>query len=110
MLEPATSHPMRGKSIEQCRSEGAAMVAAWRESGLSMRAYAREHGLNERRLGLWRRKLEAELSPESAEGFIPVTVSDTDTLVVVVNDHVKIEVHTQSDMTLLRRTVSALTC
>ena len=117
MTELESPHPMQGKSITTCREEGEAMVAAWKTSGLSMRAYAQAHGLNERRLGAWRRRLAPEEKPEtdvSSERdhhtFIPVTVRDTDALTVVVNDHVHIRVESGSDLSLLRRTVAALTC
>jgi len=57
-------------------SEDAELVlAAWRESGLSVAGFAREHGWDPMRLYRWRRELgQAEIETESLE-FIEVEVT-----------------------------------
>jgi transposase-like protein len=45
--------------------EGERVVATWRRSGLSMRAFAKQHGLVAQRLHWWRRRIEGEARPES---------------------------------------------
>lgn len=101
--------------LDQQREEGQAMVASWRASGLSMRAYALRAGISERRLGLWRRRLERSAGNAPAENddasvFVPVTVQDRVGLDVIIDDRIRIRVDPGSDLDLLRRTVAALRC
>lgn len=96
------------------------MVEAWQASGLSMRAYAMQNGISERRLGLWRRRLlgprrERGRGPSPADGdgaFVPVAVADapTATLDVVIDGRVTVRVHRGCDLELLAQTVAALRC
>jgi transposase-like protein len=44
--------------------EGARVVATWHRSGLSMRAFAKQHGLVAQRLHWWRRRIQGETLPE----------------------------------------------
>lgn len=44
--------------------QGERVVATWRRSGLSMNAFARQHGLVAQRLHWWRRRIEGETRPE----------------------------------------------
>jgi transposase-like protein len=47
--------------------EGARVVATWRRSGLSMRAFAKQHGLVAQRLHWWRRRIETPAEPKSVK-------------------------------------------
>lgn len=109
----------RSDRQSQFRQEGEAMVSAWRASGLSMRAYAQQSGVSERRLGLWRRRLlarssatESSVTPSSL--FVPVTAAAASApgcgLAVVFADQIRIEVTRDTDLSLLRATVAALRC
>ena len=52
--------------------EARRVLAAWRRSGLSMNAFAREHGFTAQRLGWWKQKV-GEGGAELAH-FVPVVV------------------------------------
>lgn len=47
-------------------------IAHWRESGLSQRAYALQHGHPVRQFGYWVRRLSA--APSSTAEFVPVVI------------------------------------
>ena len=117
MDEVVESRPVaaKGALLARQRAEGQRIVTAWRSSGLSMRAYAQRAGISERRLGLWRRRLEdrstddgSAISTEAT--FVPVTVSDTAALEVVIDERVCIRVKPDCDMRLLARVAAALRC
>lgn len=55
--------------------EARRVLAAWRRSGLSMNAFAQEHGLVAQRLGWWKQKV-GERGAELAR-FVPVVVGPT---------------------------------
>lgn len=53
------------------------MLAAWRESGRSVGAFARGHGQNPQRLTWWQERLgewegDAKAAPASGAAFVPV--------------------------------------
>lgn len=82
-----------------------------------MRAFARQSGISERRLGLWRRRLECPSAAEAGaaeplagSGFIPVQLQRPSGLEIVLGEGVRIRVESDSDLDLLRRTVAALRC
>ena len=56
------------------RKHAEAVLAAWRESGLSMSAYAREQGVNGQRLSWWRKQLGGGQKGGAAMAFIPAVV------------------------------------
>ena len=56
--------------------EGEAMVGAWQASGVSMRAYAQQVGINERRFSLWRRRLAPQEETAAASQVVPVSVGE----------------------------------
>jgi transposase-like protein len=57
-------------------AEGRAAVELWRASGLSMSAFAREHGLNTQRIAWWKRRLEDDVRDETAGvALAPVVVT-----------------------------------
>jgi hypothetical protein len=49
-------------------------VQQWRESGLSQRAFALQHGWPIRQAGYWIRELRDEVGPPAAMELIPVSV------------------------------------
>ena len=106
----------RPSQLARWRAEGEAMVAAWQASGLSMRAYAQQAGINERRLSLWRRRLATSEEISAASHFVPVSVgehrglADGNGLEVLIDQRVRIQVTSSTDLGLLRQTVSALQC
>ena len=108
MKQELPSPPATGALLTQQRAEGAEMVAAWRSSGLSMRAYAKQAGLSERRLGLWKRRLEPAdtvathaSSDPSASAFVPVSVSASNHgLEVVIDERVIVRVAPDCDLGL----------
>lgn len=55
--------------------EAERVLAAWRRSGLSMNAFAQEHGFVAQRLGWWKQKL-GDGGAELAH-FVPVVVRST---------------------------------
>lgn len=55
--------------------EARRVITAWRRSGLSLNAFAREHGFTAQRLGWWKRKVGAG-GAELAR-FVPVVVGPT---------------------------------
>ena len=68
---------LKGRSGERwTQSEGEAAIAAWRSSGKSMSAFAAEHGLNDQRIGWWRKRLEGAEEAEESR-LLPVTIAPT---------------------------------
>lgn len=53
------------------------VLAAWRESAMSLSAFARASGMSAQRLSWWRKRLEtsAPIAPMVAPTFIPAAVS-----------------------------------
>jgi transposase-like protein len=59
-------------------------AAAWRESGLTVRAFGRQHGLHEKRLYRWFRRLGVlprRAQPPAAASFVEVVVADSQAVV-----------------------------
>ncbi|HZV67370.1 MAG TPA: hypothetical protein VFG03_20990 [Telluria sp.] len=50
-------------------------VAAWKVSGVSMRAFALLHGWNTRQLGWWKKRLAPPSAPAPTAAMLPVTVA-----------------------------------
>ena len=50
------------------------VVEAWRRSGRSLAAFARQHGVSARRLAYWRTQLDRRAAPRAAVAFHPVQV------------------------------------
>lgn len=53
--------------------EARRVLAAWQRSGISLNAFAREHGFTAQRLGWWKRRLDKGGGEELAR-FVPVVV------------------------------------
>ena len=80
------------------------IVRRARRSGLSIRAYAREHGINENTLAWWSWRLGDDLGDSA---FVEVTVVDRRPLRLHVGQ-VQVEVDHDTDLALLRQVVEAL--
>lgn len=67
---------MRGLAERRWGADEARRVlAAWRRSGLSMNAFAREHGFVAQRIGWWRQRVAA--GGAELPRFVPVVVRPT---------------------------------
>lgn len=51
-------------------------IEGWRDSGLSQAAYCRQHGLDLRRFGYWRRTLGPSGDAAPLPALVPITVTD----------------------------------
>lgn len=58
------------------RAEGEALVAAWRQSGLSQSEFGRHRGINVQRLQYWERKVAAPAAPVVPETFVVMSADD----------------------------------
>jgi transposase-like protein len=76
-----------------------------RQSGLSIRAYAREHGLNENTLAWWNWRLGEEADEPA---FVEATVADPCGLLWLHVGPVQIAVDRDTDLALLRQVVEVL--
>jgi len=84
------------------REEAEAVLAAWRESGLSMSAYARKQGVKVQRLSWWRRRLDDGGQVGEGVRFIPAVVQGRAPAVIVhLPDGIAIET---TDVALLPAT------
>lgn len=50
-------------------------IAGWRDSGQSQAAYCRQHGLDLKRFGYWRRTLAPTDEASSLPALVPIVVS-----------------------------------
>lgn len=87
----------------ECRWEP--IVRRARQSGMSIRAYAREHGINENTLAWWNWKVGDSLEEGFVEAAVVPVVARTLRLYV---GGAHIEVDELTDLGLLRRLVEAL--
>lgn len=62
-------------------------IDGWRDSGLNQAAYCRQHGLDLRRFGYWRRTLQPARAAASLPALVPIVVADAPS----VDD--RVEVH-----------------
>jgi transposase-like protein len=83
------------------------IVRRARQSGLSIRAYARQHGVNESTLAWWNWRLGDELGPRDS-AFVEVTLADRGHPLRLQVGRVQLEVDDLTDLALLRRVVAVL--
>ena len=81
------------------------IVRRARQSGVSIRSYARQQGINENTLSWWNWRLGDEVG---AGAFVEVTVEPSFRPLRLTVGIVQLEVDAQSDLGLLRRVVEAL--
>lgn len=71
MDRPARS-AARAPRREWAETEARAWYAQWRASGLSVPAFARQHGFSADRFYRWRRKFEAATAPAPTPAVLPL--------------------------------------
>ena len=77
-------------------ADGEAMVAAYRRSGLSMRAFAQKHGLGTHRVSYWRAKVDERVDGgKTKPGFVPVQIAGE-----AASDERSVEVRLRGGQTL----------
>ncbi len=76
-----------------------------RQSGLSIRAYAREHGLNQNTLAWWNWRLGEEVDEPA---FVEATVADSCGPLWLHVGPVQIAIDRDTDLALLRQVVEVL--
>ena len=81
------------------------IVRRARRSGVSIRAYAREHGINQSTLAWWNWRLGDDLDDSA---FVEVTVADPRRPLRLHVGSVQVEVDRDTDLALLRRVVEVL--
>lgn len=81
------------------------IVRRARQSGVSIRAFAREHGIKESTLSWWNWRFGTTLDEPT---FVEVTVSDALRPLRIRVGQVLVEVDRQTDLVLLRQVVEAL--
>jgi transposase-like protein len=81
------------------------IVRRARRSGVSIRAYARQHGINQNTLAWWNWRFGDDLGTNT---FVEVTVADTPRPLLLHVGDLRLEVDARSDLALLRRVVEAL--
>ena len=87
----------------ECRWEP--IVRRARHSGVSIRAYAREHGINESTLAWWNWRLGDDLDDSA---FVEATVADPRRPLRLLVGPVQLEVDRDTVLALLRQVVEGL--
>ena len=90
------------------RDQQAALVAQWRQSGLSALAFAKRHGFAPANLARWAARLPPAPSPAALTFVRLETAAQAAALVVEVGS-ARVRVEPGFDPTLLRAVVTALT-
>ena len=97
--------------------EGRALVARWKESGLSQAEFAKREQVDDKRLSFWARrvqKVEGEATKSPAkESFVrvqprPTVRRQVGVIEVVVHDEVRVRVGGDFDEQVLRRVLAVL--
>ena len=65
------------RSDRMTEGAGAALVAEWRKSGLSMSAFSRSKGLSAERVSYWKRRFDKKPPESEASGDFLVTTTET---------------------------------
>jgi hypothetical protein len=82
------------------------VVRRARQSGVSIRAFARQHGINESTLAWWNWRFGDDLAERA---FVEVSVGDGSCRPLQIHvGGARVEVGADSDLALLRRVVEAL--
>ena len=84
-------------------------IAAQQHSGLSIRAYAQQHGLQEPAFYWWRRALRpAAEASVGAPAFVPVHIESKSGIEIVVRHGLIVRVLTDADVAVAVRLIQAL--
>ena len=81
------------------------IVRRARQSGTSIRAYARQHGINQSTLSWWSWRLGED---PAAPAFVELTLDDAPPPLRLLLRGATLEVDAHTDLRLLRRVVEAL--
>ena len=81
------------------------IIRCARQSGLSIRAYAREHGFNENTLAWWNWRLGGDLDDAV---FVEAVVADPHRPLRLHLGSVHVEIDRDTDLALLRQVVEVL--
>ena len=110
-----SEQPSRAEQIKQKRSFWKQQIEGWRSSGLTQKAYCRQHELKEHQFVYWKKRF---VQTETGITFVPVKVRrcvqsspdrcSPDTLRVIVGGDLQIEVGSDFDSQLLRRLITTL--
>ena len=87
-------------------------IHAWEQSGLTQKAFCKQHHLGLASLQRWRRLFKTEQSSNNPTpvALLPVSVKETNpaNLTVVVNDTLRIEIPAGFDPNALRQIIEVL--
>ena len=87
-------------------------IQAWEQSGLTQKAFCKQHGVGLASLQRWRRLFKTEQSSNNPTpvALLPVSVKETNpaNLTVVVNDTLRIEIPAGFDPNALRQIIEVL--
>ena len=87
-------------------------IQAWEQSGLTQKAFCKQHRLGLASLQRWRRLFRTEQSSNNPTpvALLPVSVKETNpaNLTVVVNDTLRIEIPAGFDPNALRQIIEVL--
>ena len=87
-------------------------IESWKHSGLTQKAFCRQHGLELASFRRWRAiaMREGKREDSSAVTFLPVNVVEPSavSLTVVINDTLRIEIQSDFDPHTLKQVVQAL--
>jgi len=100
------------KSAEYKRKIWSERIASWKQSGLSQRAYCKQHQLVLGTFCYWRGRLKKQkaCSPTGKPRFLPVTLTQPKhaALILKINDRHSIEIKPGFDPELLSKVVRAV--
>ena len=87
-------------------------IHAWEQSGLTQKAFCKQHRLGLASLQRWRRKSKTEQTSHNPGpvAFLPVSLKETNpaNLTVVINDDLRIEIPAGFDRNALRQIIEVL--
>lgn len=83
------------------------MVASWRQSGLSQKAYCEQHGVHYHAFHYWFKRYRQQNEPDTAKGFIPVQIQGSSTALqagieVIFTDGRRVLFHTPVDAAFIK--------
>ena len=99
------------RAVQERRSFWQDHLAQWQAGGMTQVAYCRQHGLNRDQFGYWKKRLLAVRAPDTAPtatGFIAVRMASATPVTVVLNHHLRVEVHPGFDPATLRAVIQTL--
>ena len=104
----------RAEQLEQKRSYWKQHIDCWQETGLTQTEYCRRHSLKHHQLVYWKKRFS---NTETDVSFVPLKLEDLldiparqdqASLILVTNNHFKIEIRAGFDAQLLRQLIFAL--